>query len=389
MMKKYFHVDMDAFYAAVEQHDKPELQGKPVIIGASPGKRGVVSACSYEARRFGVHSAMPISRAYALCPHGIYLPVRMSRYQDVSRAIMALFSEFTPEVQQISVDEAFLNMTGTERLFGNTSEAARKLKLRVKEASGLTISVGAAPYKYLAKMASEYDKPDGLFIVAPGEETAFLDRLSLKDLWGVGKKTLYRLNELNIKSVRELRQYKKGELQGWLGEAGGTFLYKACRGEDPGTHSDQVKSRSISSETTFQQDTNHRETLENVLLDLAHQIFFRLLEENKRACTVFIKIRYSDFSTHTAQLTKPLPFASAEEILRTGKELLYQKWRSAEPIRLIGLGLSSISDAGVPVQQELFTKEADRQKDVEIAALELKKRGSRLTKASLLKHEES
>ena len=254
-MAVIFHVDMDAFYASVEQNDHPEYRGKPVIIGARPGTRGVVSACSYEARKFGVHSAMPISRAYRLCPKGIYLPVRMKRYQEVSARIMELFGDFTPVVRQISVDEAFLDMTGTRRLFGDPEEAARAIKERVRTETGCTISIGIASNHYVAKMASEYGKPDGLYRVEEGREEEFLDKLRLGDLWGVGGKTLERLEELNITTVSRLREFSEGILSSMLGKAAGAYLYSAARGRNPGVFSEEPKSRSISNEITFPEDT--------------------------------------------------------------------------------------------------------------------------------------
>jgi len=189
---------MDAFYASVEQADNPRYIGKPVIIGASPGQRGVVAACSYEARKYGVHSAMPVSQAYARCRDGVYLPVRMSRYQEVSRIIMSAFNDFTPEVTQISIDEAFLNMTGTDKLFGTPVETASKIKERIKSDTDLNISIGIAHNKFLAKLASDYKKPDGLYIVEKGKEIEFIDSLKLGDLWGLGKKTLARLENIGI-----------------------------------------------------------------------------------------------------------------------------------------------------------------------------------------------
>jgi DNA polymerase-4 len=185
-MKVFFHVDLDAFYASVEVLDHPEHRGKPVIVGALPGHRGVVSSCSYEARRFGVRSAMPISQAFRRCPQGVFLPVRMARYLSRSQEVMRILRGYTPELRQLSIDEALMDMSGTRRLFGPPADAARRIKQQVSSETGLTLSIGVAPNKYLAKLASERSKPDGLLEISPGEEIAFLDGLELKDLGGLG-----------------------------------------------------------------------------------------------------------------------------------------------------------------------------------------------------------
>ena len=264
---RIFHVDLDAFYAAVEQHENPEYLNKPVIIGASPGRRGVVSACSYEARKYGIHSAMPVSIAQRLCPEAIFLPVRMKLYQEVSAEIMEIFYEFTPEICQVSIDEAFLDMTGTDRLFGTIEETGLMIKSRIKEKTGLTISIGAASSRFIAKLASDYGKPDGLCVVKAGAELEFLDRLELKDIWGLGKKTLERLSDLNITTIQTLRSFSEQSLNSIFGKSGGSFLFRACRGIDISMYNTETKNNSISNETTFQEDINDRDVLELVLLD--------------------------------------------------------------------------------------------------------------------------
>lgn len=386
-MKVIFHVDMDAFYAAVEQNDHPQHRGKPVVIGARPGTRGVVSACSYEARRYGIHSAMPISEAYRRCPHAVYLPVRMERYQKVSARIMEMFYDYTPEVHQISVDEAFLDMTGTERLFGPPEETAVKIKNRVREETGCTLSIGIADNHFLAKLASEADKPDGLFHVMPGREIEFLNTLKLKDLWGVGKKTLARMEELNITSIQKLRQFSKGSLETMFGKAAGTYLYEAVRGGNPGVFIMEPKSRSVSNEVTFGADTRDNDSIKRVLLELAHQVMFRLLKMSCVSKTVCLKVRFDDFTTTSAQKTLRHYLGSADEIYAVVLELLRQRWNGSRLIRLIGVGVSSVEEAGSAVQGELFEDEYDRRKKVEKAVLELGKKmsGKPVVKANLLK----
>jgi len=226
--KVIFHVDLDAFFASVEQRDDPSLKGKPVIVGARPGHRGVVSTCSYEARAFGIRSAMPISEAYRRCPGGVYLAPRIGRYAQVSSHVMEVFSSFTPEMQRVSIDEAFLEMTGTERLWGTPEEAARLLKAKVLGKTGLGISIGIAPNRYVAKIASGLRKPDGLVIVAPEGIDAFMLQLPLAKLWGAGEKTQARFRELGILSVAQLASFGEAQLASLFGVAGGAFLYGAA-----------------------------------------------------------------------------------------------------------------------------------------------------------------
>ena len=216
----FLHVDLDAFFASVEQLDNPDFRGKPVIVGAIPGhKRGVVSTASYEARKFGVHSAMPIDQAYRLCPQGIYLPSNMRRYREKSHQVMAIFGEFSPDVQQMSIDEAFIDLTGTQRLFGPPEETAQLVKKRVLEATGLTVSVGLASNRYVAKIASGMSKPDGFFYVPIGQEQAFMESLPLKKVWGVGEKTLAKLYSHGIHTVQDALKTPLSVLEGFLGEA--------------------------------------------------------------------------------------------------------------------------------------------------------------------------
>lgn len=387
-MKTYFHVDMDAFYASVEQRDDPNIRGKPVIVGASPGHRGVVSACSYEARKFGVHSAMPISEAYRRCPHAVFLPVRMRRYQEVSRTVMAIFADYTPVIQQLSVDEAFLDMTGTERLFGPPEEAAARLKEDVREKTGLTISVGIASSKYIAKLASDYGKPDGLCRVEPGREEEFVGKLSLRELWGVGSKMRSRLATLGITTISDLKSYTERELATLLGQGAARYIYRAARGTDPGVYGESRKSHSISSETTFEHDVTDRQVLDRTLLHLCHTVMFRLLDEQKRSKTVSVKVRFSDFRTVSAQSTLSHWVTSAEELYHEALELVASRKPPNEPVRLIGVGLSNVERESGRDQQELFELPDDKKRRVEEAVLRLKKRHAQIQKASLLERGE-
>jgi DNA polymerase-4 len=382
-----FHVDLDAFYASVEQRDDPSLKGKPVIVGAAPGRRGVVSACSYEARRFGIHSAMPISQAFRRCPQGMYLPVRMGRYLDVSREVMAILGGYSPHLQQISVDEAFLDMTGTRRLLGEPEEVGVRLKTEVREKTGLAITVGIGPNKYVAKLATNAGKPDGLLMVREFEVAAFLERLSLKDLWGIGEKTLRRLTELNITSVSQLRGFAEGELARLLGAGTASFLSGVVRGGDPGIFSEEPKSRSLSSEITFETDRKDAAGIERMLLELCHQVTFRMMGEGWKSKTVVLKLRSHDFTTTSVQKTLKHWISSAEELFQVIKELLHSRWDKGTPIRLIGVGLAGLSSLESQDQLELFADDFSKQKKVEETVLRIRKKmgDTSLTKASLLR----
>jgi DNA polymerase-4 len=299
---------------------------------------------------------------------------------------MNMFDSYTPVVQQISIDEAFLDLSGTTRLFGDPVKTAGRLKQQVFQETGLTLSVGIAPNKYLAKMASDFDKPDGLYQVEEGQELAFLDKLELKDLWGVGKKTLEHLYELNITSVARLREFSEGLLKSMLGEGAGSFLYNAARGIDPGIFSEQPKSHSISNEITFEQDTRDRDTIVRVLLDISHQVMFRMLEERCKTKTVFLKLRFSDFTTTTVQKTVRHYIHSADEFYDILMELLRKRWDGANPVRLIGAGAGSVEAMESPDQPELFEQDYDKKKKVEKAVFDIRSKlsGDSVVKASLL-----
>lgn len=386
MIRVFFHVDMDAFFASVEQLDNPDHHGKPVIVGAAPGHRGVVSACSYEAREYGVHSAMPISEAFKRCPNGVFLPVRMERYHEISERIMRIFEAFTPVCQQISVDEAFLDMSGTERLFGPPIAAGRLLKTAVREAESLSISVGIAPSRYIAKIASARSKPDGLLEVRPGEEESFVAGLRLRDLWGLGKKTLGRLAGEGIQTMGELREYEEKELSSMFGAAAGGYLYRVCRGTDPGIFAGEPRSRSISAETTFESDVTEKEVISRTILELSQTVMYRMLAERMRSRTIALKVRYWDFTTTNAQRTLARAVASARETHRVALELLRSRWDGRTPLRLLGVGCANLEPEGAQSQPELFPEDDEKNRRIEQTVLDLKRRYGRIPvqKASLL-----
>jgi len=381
----FFHVDMDAFYAAIEQLDNPELRGKPVAVGGT-GTRGVVSTCSYEARVYGVRSAMPAGEAKKRCPNCIFVPVRMNRYMSVSRSIMEILHSFSPVVNKVSIDEAYLDMTGTSLIFGTPLEAAAKLKAEIREKTGLTISVGIAENRMLAKLASEYGKPDGLYQIEKGKEIQFLDSVKLKDLWGVGKKMLQRLNELGISEVRQLRSYSKKMLIGMLGENAAEYIYKTVRGEDPGIWNNCPKSRSISSETTFDKDITDIRILKKELLDISQQLMFRLMETGCSSRTTAIKIKYHDFESITAQKTIRAGIMCSDEIYKALQELLESRLDRSKPVRLIGAALMSLEGEEKGEQLDLFENSYSKKREVKkaVQALSKKKPGLKVFKATLI-----
>lgn len=378
-----FHVDMDAFYAAVEVLDNPDYRDTCLLIGGL-GKRSVVATASYAARAYGVHSAMPMAQALRLCPQAIVVEPRMERYSQVSRQVMEILKSFSSDVHQISIDEAFLDMSGTFRLFGLPREAGRLLKERVKQETGLNISVGIGPSRFIAKMASDYDKPDGLCRVSMGKEIAFIDAVGLKKLWGVGKVTQQQLAKHHITSTAELRTYSEQTLQSLFGRSMGHFLYLACRGIDPGIFKEEAKSHSISTETTFIEDVTTTEVLEQTLLWMSHEVMFRSLDEKQMGRTVGLKLRFPDFTTFTVQVTPQSTIYSAEQIYQHAKMLLQQKWSEGRPVRLIGLGLYQLYSGERPLQEELFEDPYEKKRRLEQVVLKLQKEGKQVVKATNL-----
>lgn len=351
------HVDMDAFYASIEQRDDPSLQGRPVIVGADPKQglgRGVVAACSYEARKFGVRSALPISRAWKLCPHGAYVRLRMDRYVEVSHEVMEILRRFTNLVEPLSIDEAFLDVTGSTTLFGAPIQIARAVKKQILEATGLTASAGVAPNKFLAKIASDLKKPDGLVVVEPGEVDAFLAELPVSRLWGVGPKTEERLREMGMHTIGAVRARKREDLTEALGSNLGAHLHALARGEDDRPVVPNWEPKSISNETTFEEDTRDRELLVATIRRLGESVGRRLRRENYRARKVTLKIRLEPFETHTRQVSVKKPVDTDEEIIRLAVSL-FDQFSLERRVRLIGVGTGDIVRPGDgPIQLGLF-----------------------------------
>jgi len=329
---------MDAFYAAVEQRDRPELRGQPVIVGADPRGRGVVSACSYEARVFGVRSAMPISRAYRLCPHGVYLAVDMAKYARVSGEIMAILGAFSPLVEPVSVDEAFLDLTGTETLWGPPPEAVRRIKTRIREETGLTASAGLAANKFVAKVASDLRKPDGLVVVPAGGEAAFLAPLPIERLWGVGKATAKELQALGVATIGQLQVLTPAVLAARLGPHGPDLLDLA-HGRDERAVEPFSPPKSMGAENTFGRDCRDPARLEETLRGQAERVARELRAEHLAACRVTLKLRWADFTTLTRSHTGD-PTQDGLEIYRRAT-LLLSRERLIQPVRLIGVSAST------------------------------------------------
>ncbi len=350
-MSEWAHLDMDAFYASVEQHDHPEYAGKPVIVGGPRGSRGVVSACSYEAREFGVHSAMPSFQAERLCPAGIFLPVRMGRYREVSRAIMNRLGAMVPAVEQLSVDEAFLDLRGTRRILGESGVLARKLKAAVKEISGLRCTIGLAPNRYFAKLASAAAKPDGLMVLGPGTEADFILSRELKHIWGLGKTGQQLLQANGIHSIAQLRDTDSHRLRAITGEAAAAFLQTVARGGDPGFFEREGGSHSISSEETFARDVRERDALVTAILRHADEVYYRLHQEKGSTRTVVLKLRYTDFRLRTARISLDHPLQSLHELTSVAVGILDRKWERGTPIRLLGVSVLVGEESG---QLELF-----------------------------------
>lgn len=354
LCRSIIHVDMDAFYASVEQRDNPKINGKPVVIGSDPkyGKgRGVVSAASYEARAYGIHSAQPISKAYRLCPHAVFLPVQSDRYVSVSREIMKIFHRYTPQVEAVSLDEAFLDMTGLTRLFGKAEDIGRRIKEEIRDLQHLTASVGVGPNKVLAKIASDLEKPDGFVVVSPEKIREFLNPLPVRRIWGVGRKMEEELIRLHVHTIGDLARFTQKDMKTMFGR-NGESLWKLARGIDENPVIGNREAKSISNETTYEKDQDDESVLLNTLLWLAEKVSFRMRSRGVKGKTLVLKIRTDDFSTMTRNRTLQQPTDSGEIIYQAAIKLLL-KISLNRPVRLLGIGMTHLS-GGDEVQTNLF-----------------------------------
>ncbi len=342
MPRTIIHADLDAFFASVEQLDDPELRGQPVVVGGPPESRGVVAAASYEARRFGVHSAMPMSRALRICPNAVRVSPRFDRYMELSRRVMAIFRALTPLVEPLSLDEAFLDVS-THAIDAATAERmARDLKRQVKEATGLTVSIGLGASKSIAKIASDLGKPDGLLIVPSGHEAAFLAPLPVRALWGIGPKTETVLGRFGVRTIGDMARLDDAATERLLGSRG-RHLRDVARGIDGAPVVTEHERKSVGAETTFAEDLPDGPELRAALDRVAGQVAQRLVRAGVRAHTVAIKLRYADFRTITRQSSLAMPIDAAEAIANVASRLLAEVARPGDRFRLLGVQCSRLA----------------------------------------------
>jgi len=344
--RRILHIDMDAFYASVEQRDHPACYGRPVIVGADPqgGRgRGVVSAASYEARAFGIHSAMPISQAFRLCPEGVFLPVRMSRYQAVSAQIFHIFGRYTNLVEPLSLDEAFLDVTGSLRLFGSAEIIGRRIQAEIRAETGLGASVGIAANKFVAKVASDLRKPNGFVVVPPGQEADFLQALPIERLWGVGPKTAGRLRRMGCVTIGEVAARPQGELAAALGQLG-AHLWELAQGIDTREVIPEEPAQSVGAETTFAKDTADPVRIRQTLLALSERVARRLRVDAIQAGALTLKLRDETFRTQTRSVSLSEPTDQPQDLYRTALMLLKRFPSSGRKVRLLGMTALRLSD---------------------------------------------
>ncbi|MGE0617050.1 MAG: DNA polymerase IV [Bacteriovoracia bacterium] len=345
--RKIIHVDMDAFYASVEQHDHPKYRGKPIIVGGSPKSRGVVCAASYEARKFGVRSAMPCAQAARLCPQGIFVPPRFERYVEISRQVHDIFWDYSGQVESLGLDEAYVDVTENLRRLPSATATANEIRARIFETTGLTASAGVAANKMLAKIASDLKKPNGLTVITPTRAAVVLRDLPVRKLPGVGPVTEEKLIKMGYATAGALAQASEAELHGALGKMGG-WLYRVSQGRDDREVSSERERKSVGSEDTFSVDLLDLQDMHAVLARLARQVADRLVAKDLLARTVTLKVKYDDFTQNTRSQTLLHPAADAELFRETACQLLQATEAGRRPIRLLGIGLSQLGAPGEP-----------------------------------------
>jgi DNA polymerase-4 len=348
MQAMILHVDMDAFYASVEIRDRPELAGRPVVVGGSPDGRGVVAAASYVARRFGIRSAMPAAQARRLCPQAVFLPSRIAHYAEISGQIRAIFERYTPIVEPLSLDEAFLDVRSSEKLFGPSDQVGQRIKNDIRGELNLVASVGVAPNKFLAKLASDLHKPDGFLVVNPEDIETFLDPLPVNRLWGVGNATDRALHRLGLRTIGQLRRLPRDWLVRQFGHLG-EHLWRLARGRDERPVVAARQAKSVSHETTFEHDIGDPLVLRTWLRSLAEQVGFRLRQSQYRGRTVVIKVRYGDFTTITRSHTLAEATDITDDLWRHAGQLFERLLPLRAPVRLLGVG---VADLQQPQQQQ-------------------------------------
>jgi DNA polymerase IV len=353
-VRTIIHLDLDAFFVAVERLDNPDLIGKPVIVGGRPEERGVVASASYECRRCGVGSAMPTAQALRLCPQAILIAGHRGRYSEMSRLVMRILADYTPELEQLSIDEAFLDMTGTEALFGPPAQLAQTIQRRIDDELKLSSSLGVAANKLVAKIASDYGKPHGITVVPPGTEAAFLAPLPIRRLWGVGRVTAADLGRLGVETVADLTRFSLDELRARFGSHG-EGLWRAARGMDDSPVTAERERKSLSREETFAKDIRDPAVLRRELLRLSDDVAGGLRRHKVQARTVDIKLRYADFTTYTRQATLPESTDTGPVIYAVALALFEAAW-DRRPLRLVGVGGSRLCE---PVRQLRLFEQAE------------------------------
>ena len=354
--RKIIHIDMDAFYAAVEQRDNPDLRGKPVVVGGDPHSRGVVSTCSYEARTFGIHSAMPARQAYKLCPHAIFVRPRFAAYKEVSRQIRAIFHEYTDLVEPLSLDEAFLDVTENKKGIPSATRIACDIKNRIRRVTRLTASAGVSYNKFLAKVASDMNKPNGLTVVPPGQGEQFVAALPIRKFFGVGAVTEKKMLSLGIKTGEDLKKWTEEELTRHFGKAGAHY-FNIVRGIDNRPVEPSRIRKSLGKEVTLGQDIDDWGQMLDILDQLSAGVAEQLQRYGERGCTITVKVKYHDFRLVTRSVTLPAPINSHSEIMAEVPELLRKTDAGRIKVRLLGISISNFRDQvfvdPVPIQLEL------------------------------------
>jgi DNA polymerase IV len=340
------HLDMDAFFAAVEQRDRPEIRGKPVMVGSLPGSRGVVSTCSYEARVYGIHSGMPISEAFRRCPQGVYLTPDFHRYKEASLKMMEILRGLSPIVEQVSVDEAFVDLTGMASLWGDVERIALEAKGALVREIRLTGSVGIGPNRLIAKIASDFQKPDGMTVVREEEVIDFLAPLDVRKIWGIGEKTEQTLGAMGIHLVSDLQRIGEADLVRRFGEKWGSSLYRRARGIASDAVGGRDRRKTISKERTYQEDTTDQETIRTTLVKLAAGVGRIARGEGVKGHGVSVKVRLSGFETHTIQNKLDYATDLDHEIFQAGWRLYHNSPYRGRPVRLIGVGIFDLREEG-------------------------------------------
>lgn len=370
--RSIIHVDLDAFFCSVEELLEPAIRGKAIIVGADPHGRGVVAAASYEARRYGVHSAMPIGQAARLCPDGVFLRPRHGLYSEYSHKVMTLLEEYTPLVEQVSIDEAFMDVTGSQLLFGSAEDIGHAIQRRILDELGLPCTVGIAANKLVAKVASELGKPRGLVVVASGDEAEFLAPLPVERLWGVGPKTAQRLHAQGVRAIGELAALRPQLLRAQFGKMG-EYLHQRASGIDQSPVEPSHERKSVSQDHTFEKDTAEPSVVEAKLLELSEGVARQLRQESWRARTITLRLRYANFHTITRSRTLSQPTDLGDTLYKVGLELLRHEWSGQPLVRLVGIGASNLV-AATTAPVGLFDQEQEKRRKLDRTVDRLRER---------------